>query len=292
MTIKESILITGANGLLASRLLQANNEKFEVHALVHKEPQKRIAGVTYYLINFSTDWSTSQLPKNMYAVLHLAQSSRYKEFPEQALDIFKVNTDSTAKLLDYSARVGVAKFIYFSTGGLYVSSNKLLDETSSLMEYNYLNYHFASKFSGEVLTNTYSSQFLVTIFRPFFIYGKGQRRSMLLPRLVEKIKSGTPIVIEGLDGLRINPIHVDDACKVVSKVIENEHFGLFNLAGPDVLSLKSICEKIGFIVGKTPVFEYVDRQPADLVASTEKISQFLYKPVISLDQGLEDILYE
>lgn len=292
MPIKDNILVTGANGLLASRLVHALKEKYEVHALVHKEPQKRIAGVTYYLVNLSLDWSISRLPKNMYAVLHLAQSSRYKEFPEQALDIFKVNTDSTAKLLDYASRSGVSKFIYFSTGGLYVPGSNFIVESSLLLEYNSLNYHFASKFLGEVLTNTYSSQFIVTIFRPFFIYGKGQRRSMLLPRLVDQIKSGLPIIIEGLEGLRINPIHVDDACNVVLQVVENEHFGLFNLAGPEVLSLKSVSEKIGFKVGKSPKFEYVDKQPADLVASTEKISQFLYKPIISLDQGLEDILYE
>ena len=292
MSNKQPILITGANGLLASRLVQTLTEKYEVHALLHKEPQERIAGITYYLINFSGDWSISQLPKKMHAILHLAQSSRYKEFPEQAMDIFKVNTDSTAKLLDYASKVGVAKFIYFSTGGIYVSGDKSVVETSPILGYDSLNYHFASKFSGEILANTYSSQFKITIFRPFFIYGKGQRRSMLLPRLVDQVKNGMPVTFEGKEGLRINPIHVDDACKVVSAVIENDHTGVFNLAGPEVLSLKNICEKIAAKLDKELLIQYIDKQPADLVASIEKTSQYLYKPVISLEKGLEDILYE
>jgi nucleoside-diphosphate-sugar epimerase len=248
--------------------------------------------VIYKVINLSTEWLIDSLPKEIDIIFHLAQSSRYKEFPEKAIDIFKVNTESTAKLLDFAEKTGVKKFIYFSTGGVYAPGFLDITENSPILPYNLLNYHFASKLSSELLIHSYSPIFKTTIFRPFFIYGKGQRRSMLLPRLVDQVKNGTPITIEGKEGLKINPIHVDDACQVILSVIENDHNGVFNLAGPEIISLKNICEKIGTKLGKKPIIQCVDKQPSDLVASIEKMSQYLYKPVISLEQGIEDILYE
>jgi UDP-glucose 4-epimerase len=290
MSDKKRILITGANGLLASRLIEELSDRYDVTALVYREPAFKIPEVRYSTINLSTEWTIDSLPPNMYAILHLAQSSRYKEFPDQAIDIFKVNTESTAKLLDYAVKTGVEKFIYFSTGGIYVPGPLNVTETSQLWEHDHLNYHFASKFCSEILTHTYSSKFKITIFRPFFIYGSGQRDSMLIPRLIDQIKRRSPILLDGNDGLRINPIHVNDACNVVSSSLEKDCEGVFNLAGPEILTLRQICEKIGEKLGIKPSFTHSNVQSSDLVASIEKMSEILYEPSVSFDEGLENLL--
>ena len=51
--------------------------------------------------------------------MHLAQSPRYRDFPEGALDVFEVNVGSTQRLLDWACRQGVKRFIYASSGGVY-----------------------------------------------------------------------------------------------------------------------------------------------------------------------------
>ena len=48
----------------------------------------------------------SQLPAAIDVVVHLAQSSQYRGFPDTAPDIFAVNTAATARLLDVAAERG------------------------------------------------------------------------------------------------------------------------------------------------------------------------------------------
>ena len=40
------------------------------------------------------------------------------------------------------------------------------------------------------------------------MYGVGQNRSMLIPRLFDNVKNSQPIQISGKDGIKINPINV------------------------------------------------------------------------------------
>lgn len=286
------ILITGANGLLANNLLRKLSKSDEIYATLHTPPIEKISNVNYIQCDFGQSWDIESLPKNIDVVIHAAQSSKYKDFPSQALDVFNVNTLSTAKLLDYSLKAKAKHFIYFSTGGLYSPGQSAVHEQSPMLPVDALNYHFASKFSGELLTSTYSKLIKTTIIRPFFIYGKNQRRSMLIPRLVDNIKKGDIINLDGQDGIKINPIHVDDASSFLLKVIEQETTGLFNMAGPDILSIKEICH---IIAGKLKVnvqFRTNTTSPLDLISSTTKMDAILDTHSVKrrFIEGISDVL--
>ena len=49
------ILITGAGGLLGYSLVNTLKDKFEIFALLRTEPEIRLPGVTYYIIDFNFD---------------------------------------------------------------------------------------------------------------------------------------------------------------------------------------------------------------------------------------------
>lgn len=286
------ILITGSNGLLGRHLIRQFADKYQIWTTSYTAPEERLEGVHYIDLDLSHEWESDRLlPKQMDIVIHLAQSSKYKDFPEQALDIFSVNTDSTARLLDYAARSKVKQFIYYSTGGLYKGQkDALITENSDLIDLDSFNYHFASKFCSEVLCKNYQNMMKMVIVRPFFIYGGGQRRSMLIPRLIDQIKKGESIKVEGACGVTVNPIHVSDACFFVSKLIEQQVTGLFNMAGPEKLSLKEICEKIGEALGVRPNIIPSDGEPTDLVASTDKMVALGATPKVTFSTGLKDCL--
>jgi UDP-glucose 4-epimerase len=61
----------------------------------------------------------AQLPQKLDAVIHLAQSYRFREFPAGAMSVTNVNVVATAHLLESAARKGVQHFICASTGGVY-----------------------------------------------------------------------------------------------------------------------------------------------------------------------------
>lgn len=288
--LQNNILITGANGLLGKHFLNIHNADYILHATVRRMPKNPIENVTYHIIDLSSDWSINDLPNDIGTICHFAQSDKFREFPEQAMDVFDVNISSTAKLLDYGYRNKVKNFIYASSGGVYASTKQAFKENSPLVESHELGYYLGSKRCGEILASTYSSQMSVSILRFFFIYGAGQKRSMLLPRLVDNIRNGIPIILQGEEGLNINPIHVSDAVKAIGKCIGKEESSTFNIAGQNTYSLKKISTIIGTLVEKEPIFEYQDTPTQNIVANITAMEEQLHSPQIDLEQGLLDLL--
>ncbi|WP_417820427.1 NAD-dependent epimerase/dehydratase family protein [Terasakiella sp.] len=288
----KKILITGANGLLGQSLIKYFSGYYKVYATSYAEPQTKLAGVEYLNIDLAREWNACKFLPAVDVIVHAAQSSKYRDFPDKAMDIFSVNTDSTARLLDFASKVGAAHFIYFSTGGLYKTSEQALNEQSELLPINELNYHFASKLCGEVLANTYKDEMIISIVRPFFIYGEGQRASMLIPRLINQIKMEQEIFIDGENGLRINPVHALDGCRFVEKLVNAALPGVFNLAGPEILTLKDICLKIGTLCNKKPVFSYKKNPINDLFSSTEKMTSIDAAPQIGFSEGIKGMIHD
>jgi len=284
------ILVTGANGLLGYNLIRELIEDHEVQAVVHSSPEDLVPGVHYHQIDFSGEWCADWLPKQIGTVIHLAQSSRFRDFPEQALDVFSVNVESTARLLDYACRNGVNRFIYASSGGIYGSGSNAFNEDSPIVPPGLLGYYLSSKLCGEVLTRSYASHMESTVLRFFFMYGFRQKQTMLIPRLVDNIKEGRPIPLQGENGIRINPIHVDDAVKAVLAAMRVAPGTTFNIAGPDVLSLREICVLIGEKIGKDPVFEIVPGKPEDLIGDSAAMLKQLCVPLIHFTEGIDDLL--
>ena len=255
-------LVTGASGLLGSHLLPLLCRSFSVFAITSQaRPPPVDNDVTWLCIDLSCDHWESQLPKKIDHVVHLAQSNRFRDFPQEALHVFQVNTVSTIKLVIAAKERGALSFIYASTGGVY-GNNKEECFVEEQLTTN-LGFYPASKLSAEVCLESFRQYLSVWIIRPFFIYGENQNRSMLLPRLVDAVANGKPITLQGENGLFINPIHVSDAAAMVAKCVGKLHGCTINMAGPETISLKEICLIIGEKLKKKPVFEVQNKVTSD-----------------------------
>ena len=146
------ILVTGANGHLGTKAIEKLSIKNQVYAVVRGIPASPIRNVTYYAVDLSSDWSTNQMPGQIDVVIHLAQSRHYREFPQQALEIFHVNLSSTSKLLEYALRAGAKHFVLASTGGLYRPSPSVIDAHTPIDPPDgQLEYYFRTKYAAELL---------------------------------------------------------------------------------------------------------------------------------------------
>jgi UDP-glucose 4-epimerase len=282
------ILVTGGNGLLGHQVLQSLKAHYPVCGLVRAIPTNPINGVEYCTIDLSRKWSTEDLPRSIDTLIHLVQSNKFREFPNEALDVFQVNIESTARLLDYAHRVGARRFIYASSGGVYGTSSNAFHENAAITSHGQLGYYLGSKLCSEVLVQSYAAQMNVTVLRFFFMYGPAQNRTMLIPRLVDNIKAGRSISLQGEHGMRINPIHAADAAKAVVQALKLSKSATFNIAGPDVLSLRQISEIIGKHLGIDPIFETVIGEPLDLIGEISSMKRQLFAPTISLSNGIHD----
>ncbi len=284
------ILITGAAGLLGLQATRFFSQENHVHAIVHSPVVEPVKGVNYHTLDLSADFDVSTLPAQVDVVLHLAQSSKFRDFPAQALDVFNVNVSALAKLLDYARLANCQKFVYASSGGVYQSGLPIVHENSPIGSHGELGYYLASKLCGEVLAQNYSSIMDVAVLRFFFIYGKQQRRSMLLPRLVDNVAAGRAIQLQGEDGLVINPVHVSDAVRALDKVLQAEGSATFNVAGNQEVSIGALCRAIGGMLGKAPVFERLDAKAGRLVANIDALQALGWSPEIGIEKGLKDLI--
>jgi UDP-glucose 4-epimerase len=290
MPLRNDIVISGANGLLGRRIVKRLAREYQVHAIVRATPEEPVEGARYYEVDLGKEWSIALLPQKALAVIHLAQSPHYREFPEQALDMFMVNVASTARLLDYARTAGAARLIYSSTGGIYEAGVTAVHEQSPILPPKRLGYYFGSKLSSEILAQSYSSLMDIIILRPFFIYGPGQERSMFIPRLVDNVRKGAPITLQGNDGLKVNPIHVDDAAAAVEACFHSVGSKIINLGGPEVLTLRTIAGIIGERVGIAPVLKNIPGNPTDFVADISLMRTLLQHPLVSFKDGVADVL--
>lgn len=282
-----NILVTGAQGFIGSHLLAALQGDHEIFALSHRQAQGTAANVHWIQQDLTMPLERALLPGALDAVVHLAQSEHFRDFPAQAEHIFRVNTMSTVHLLEYARSVGARTFILASSGGIYGYGDQEFSEDTAVASQDDLGFYLGTKFCAEVLAASYMPMLKVIMLRFFFVYGSGQRKSMLVPRLVQSVRAGRAITLQGHDGIRINPTYVSDAVTAIVQALKLESSQKINVGGPDVLSLRQIGQMIGQAVGRTPVFQVEEHTPPrHLVGDIQKMSALLSPPQVHFMDGI------
>jgi nucleoside-diphosphate-sugar epimerase len=284
----KTVLITGYNGLIGQTLTDnlSLNSGFDIIGLGRSKHNS----VKTIEIDLSKDWSSEILPQTCDVIIHLAQSEKFREFPESSQDVFNVNTVSTLKLLDYARKAGVKKFIYASSGGIYGNSHIGFNEDDPISNNKDLGFYLGSKLCSEVIAENYTSYFDVEILRFFFVYGENQKPSMLIPRLLNTILQQKEITIQGNDGIKINPVHVNDASSAIIKCLSISGSHKINIGGPEVLTLREICEIMGNKIGKKPLFNIQNSEAKHLFGDIKKMQTLLMEPKIKFSEGVNELI--
>ena len=291
MQARKSVLITGSQGLLGQQLASDLSQQFQVFAVSRNGITPLNDNVVSLPIDLSSDWQSGILPDGLHAIIHLAQSDKFKDFPASALDVFNVNLNSTAKLLDFAHKSNVQKFVLASTGGIYRRGKAPLSSDSELEAPTQLTQYFGTKLAAEIFANNYKEIFDVDILRLFFMYGPRQKPHMFIPRLVQSIKSGIPITLAGEDGIRVNPIFVDDVSRLVTAKVSDLGSEVINVCGSETVSIRQIAEEIGAQLGIAPMFTIVNDED-DLIADSSRAAALLEGRFINLHSGLEKLISE
>ncbi len=282
-----SILVTGATGFLGSKLLPLLAGSYRVYALGRCAPEESSTDISWICSDLSTPLDLSQLPRQIDAIVHLAQSRKYDDFPASAHEIFSINTASTLDLLEYGRSAGIKIFIYASSGGIYGTGCQIFTESHSP---NPVNFYHRSKYASELLLSSYEQFFSTVVFRFFFLYGAGQKR-MLIGNLLSKVLRSEAISIQGNPGIRINPIYIDDAARVFEPALTLGQSAILNVAGDAIVSMTDIVDSIGREAGITPKIEYLPSDHADLIADNTRMKEMLgVIPLISFDEGIQRLV--
>lgn len=253
--MKKKILITGANGFVGISLLSKVYSEYEFYAVVRNIPSVKIEGVNYLIADLKDPYFITVFPSQVDVIIHLAQSKRYRDFPEGASDMRLINIDSTSILLDWARNAGVKHFLFTSTANVYKSTDGLFDEMSQVEPGSF---YASSKLSAEYIVSQYSGFFQTTILRLFTVYGPNQK-GMLISNIIDRIIQGQKIVLAQSVGPFLTPVYIDDLVEVFEcflKEIEIEYVNsIYNVCGDEKINLREI---ISYVEKKTSLNANID----------------------------------
>ncbi|MBP7830168.1 MAG: NAD(P)-dependent oxidoreductase [Kiritimatiellae bacterium] len=278
MSGPEAIVVTGADGFIGTRLV----------ADLRARGERPVVAVTLEAgFDLARPGWTERLPRERAdTVVHLAQSFRYRDFPDGARDLFAVNVAAAAELLEWARLHGARRFLLASTGNVYAPAAGRVDEQYPCCPDSF---YAATKYSAELLASRYASFFHVIRMRLFSVYGPGQRR-MLVPDMMARLDEGREIVLAGGEGLRLTPLYVDDAVDRIRGLVALEDGAgdeCFNLCGEDEATLAEIVSHLGRLMGRAPNVRAAEGAPARLLGDGARLRGRLgSRPFVPLAEGL------
>ncbi len=219
-----SILVTGGNGYLGGRI---------VEYLTQKGFSVKVGDRSIFLTDNSLDFSC----KGVVAIIHLAAMNAYSssENPKSAL---LVNGLNTLRLLRSAERMGVSKFIYFSTAHVYKSplSGTLNEEVAPRPTHHYSITHRLSE--DYVLEADSRGKILGIVFRLTNAVGPPIRKStncwmLVANNLCRQVVTDREIILHS------NAL-IERDCIPISSVNSAVHFALTcDKLNSDIFNLSS-----------------------------------------------------
>ena len=112
---------------------------------------------------------------------------------------------------------------------------------------------------------------------------------MLVPRMISQIKQGLPTVIYGREGIKINPIYIEDTIKIFGPILVEPVTGIFNIAGNEIINIKELALLIGGLLNEEPNFIYEpNTHIGDIIGDNSRMKSVLgIVPRVSLKEGIE-----
>ena len=287
-----NVLITGSSGYIGSNLIRslAINQDYNITGLSKRSNGIKSPNYKEIIADLSIADFINKIPihTKFDAVIHLAQSSFYRNFPEKAQDIFDVNTASTMNLLEWSRRKGIKKFIFSSTGNVYSPSEKMLVETDKCSSSSF---YSASKILSETLVKEYANYLECYILRIFGVYGPGQNK-MIISNLKDKIIKNEEITLTNNLGMVYTPLYIADCINMIEIMLKKSGKNIiYNFAGNESVNLNTITMIMSKALNIKPKIKITSGKTNYLNGNNQKFCKdFSFQPEYDVIKGLMETI--
>lgn len=222
------IMVTGAGGFIGSSILE--------HLLHCGHSAEG------YLRSEEGDLTGASIPSDVDVIVNAAG-----RLGDQNVDIAELTASNSTLpviLADFCAENQI-HLIHLSTPGV-AGIHPNIDEDAP---YDPWGEYEKTKAEGEILLRKHplNRKNMITILRPDFVYGPGDMHKF---ELFNQIRKGWLPVI-GFEGASIRPTYCADVCRAVEASLPGGPLsnGLYNIGGPEVLSIRSFSLKIAISMG-------------------------------------------
>ncbi len=247
-----SILVTGASGLLGSRVVgqladaAAEGEMWRVVALDLREPKTSVrSSAVRQVCKDIRDPSLEEIlrAEQVDTVVHLA--AVVTPGPDSSREIeYSIDVLGTRNVLECAVRAGVEQLVYTSSGaayGYHPDNPVPLEETDSLRGNDEFAYSQHKRLVEEMLAAARSEHPKLgqLIFRPGAVLGAAANNPITAifdrPLVVGVRGSDAPFVF----------IWDEDVARCIFKGIRERRVGIYNLCGDGAVTLRDIAHSLG-----------------------------------------------
>ncbi len=234
--MQKIILVTGANGMLAGKLipLLSQNLNYDVYGCSRGALRQDIGKASYVELDLCETENISHviLKLKPNCIIHTAAITQVDFCEQNNEECFKVNVDSTRVLLELAEQIK-SEFIYISSDFVFSGNNENILKESDLPEP--VNYYGYTKFLAEEEVKKYNGKW--NIVRTVLLYGIPihSKRTNIFTWAYKNLKEAQKIYVVN-DQYR-SPTYVDDLALAISKIVKYPKSGIFHVSGDQEMSV-------------------------------------------------------
>jgi len=220
------VLVTGASGLLGSKLVQVLVEKgYDVIGLYNSHNPPKIEGARFYRLDISDTLRLEHLLlyEKPDVIVHAAAYTDVDGCEKNRELAWRVNVVATRSIVRIS-RVVNAYLVYISTDYVFDGAKGMYVENDTP---NPINYYGLTKLVAEELVR--ASDILYVIVRPSAIYGIGGVKKSFAEYVAEKLSKGEEV--KALVDQYVSPTNNVLLAQAISEIIERRPQGTLHVAG-------------------------------------------------------------
>lgn len=224
------VLITGAAGFIGRHLIRALAERPDTQVFALSRRKQDIPGAIVLEGDvLNADRIEQLFCENMFdVVFHLAAITEHHKIVDEKAKTFRINLQGTIHLLEsFNRHCSDAAFIYASTGKVYGQTNQMpFSETAYINPQNILG---KTKRITEETIELYAqpeNQYICA--RIFNIYGEGQKRSFVVPTIIDQLDKPA-VTLGALNDLR-DYLYIDDLISALLACADHAHrFAMYDV---------------------------------------------------------------
>jgi dTDP-4-dehydrorhamnose reductase len=231
----KKIYIAGAGGMLGDAFYKLLNINYELYCI-----DKNVTDQWQFHLDFTNKklYENSVKDLNPDWLFHIGAETDLEICERNPTYSYLTNSSSVEYAVDIANSLNIP-ILYISTAGIFSSEKKFFTEDDMPLP---LGYYAKSKFLGESIVIAKAKRYLIC--RAGWMMGGGIKKDKkFIGKLLKKIINGET-TLNIVDDKLGTPTYTHDFCKKVLDLINNNHFGLFNLVCDGLTSRLEVANKM------------------------------------------------
>ena len=236
----------------------------------------------------------------VYGVYYLAAMIRSTECEQKPVEASHVNIQGLVSVLTACTKNNVRRILFSSTVHVYtgvIENKKIMTEDVNLTS-DIMHIYAVTKYIGECLVRSFYETYKLnyTILRYGITYGPGGHEDGLIKSVINNIRKGRDVLIEGSGENKRSFLYVDDNVHANRLALESDDAenNIINISGPENLSVTDIVDTIIDTIQLPANKIHTPGRPGDFsggeICRQRCVDIFHWLPDVKLKQGVSSIL--